>query len=102
MYVLYGPKGKGRYVGEAHGINGVRGRLMTHLRESDGVTQIWLRAQKSRLPQRGLFRKYGSTLRSRGGFRYLVVENARQRALLEAYATGCLCPDYIGGSQGLP
>jgi excinuclease UvrABC nuclease subunit len=85
IYVLYGPKGKVIYVGLARGVNGIRPRLMTHLRDSARQTFI-----------------YGSALRSRGGFRYLVVESPRQRALLKAYATGCLCPAYIGGSQGLP
>jgi hypothetical protein len=85
IYVLYGPKGKVRYVGQTRGINGLRPRLMAHLRDS-----AWFKF------------KYGSGLRTRGGFRYLIVEDARQRALLEAYATGCLCPAYIAGSQGRP
>ena len=83
IYVLYGSKGKVLYVGLARGAKGLRPRLMTHLRDSTWFTF-----------------KYGAALRSRGGFRYLVVENPRYRALLEAYATGCLCPTYIGGSQG--
>jgi hypothetical protein len=75
IYVLYGAKGKVCYVGLARGL---RSRIMTHLRSS------WHEA------------KYGRDFKSRGGFRCLIVENERQRALLETYATGCLCPAYIG------
>jgi excinuclease UvrABC nuclease subunit len=85
VYVLYGAKGKVLYVGLARGDKRLHARIMSHLSDS-----TW------NIP------KYGSAFRSRGGFRYLVVENAYERALLEAYATGCLCPSNIGGSQGLP
>jgi excinuclease UvrABC nuclease subunit len=78
VYVLYGTKGKIRYVGLARGSKGLRPRLLTHLNTHWHIA------------------KYGRDFRSRGGFRCLVVQNERQRALLEAYATGCLCPAYIG------
>ena len=85
IYVLYGPRNKVIYVGLAAGANGLRSRLMTHLVQSAFHES-----------------KYGSALRSRGGFRCLIVENRRQRKLLEAYATGCLCPTYLGGIEWLP
>jgi hypothetical protein len=78
VYVLYGAKGKVRYVG----LGNLRSRLGTHLRDSAALTF-----------------KYGNDLRKRGGFRSLVIEDARHRYLLEAYATGCLCPENIGGSR---
>lgn len=41
-------------------------------------------------------------LRGGYGFRYLTVKNPRQRALLEAYAIGVLCPAHIGlGEEAL-
>jgi excinuclease UvrABC nuclease subunit len=79
VYVLYGAKEKVVYVGQTYGLKGLRPRLMTHLRDS-----AWFKP------------KYGADLRTRGGFRCLVVADPRQRFLLEAYATGCLCPRYIG------
>lgn len=77
IYVLYGSRGKVRYVGQARGSQGLRARLMAHLNHH------WHTA------------KYGSKFRTHGSFRCLVVQNERQRALLEAYATGCLCPAYM-------
>ena len=38
----------------------------------------------------------GSILRTGHSFRYLVVSDARKRALLEALAIGKLCPKHIG------
>lgn len=43
--------------------------------------------------------KYGHLI----GFRFLVVPDPRERALLEALATGILCPVYLGtGDKGSP
>jgi excinuclease UvrABC nuclease subunit len=79
VYIVYGIRGKVRYVGLARGRGGLRSRLATHLRSH------WHEA------------KYGRNFKTHGSFRWLVVENERQRALLECYAAGCLCPVYIGG-----
>jgi hypothetical protein len=38
----------------------------------------------------------GSRLRGRYKFRCIVVRSDRQRALLEAYAIGFLCPAHMG------
>ena len=44
----------------------------------------------------------GSKLRGSCWFRYLVLESWRLRALLEAYAVGCLCPIHIGRDERVP
>jgi hypothetical protein len=38
----------------------------------------------------------GKKLREGHTYQYLKVRKRRQRALLEAYATGTLCPEYLG------
>jgi hypothetical protein len=38
-------------------------------------------------------------VRARCTYRFLIVENDRMRALLEAYAIGHLCPHHIGLHQ---
>ena len=77
VYVVYGARGKVRYVGQGN----LRARIGGHLRWSFLVF------------------KYGQDFRKRGRFRCLVAEGARQRYLLEAYATGCLCPASVGGAR---
>jgi hypothetical protein len=69
VYVIYDAKEKVRYVGLVHGVGGLRQRLMTHSRDS-----TWFKF------------KYGR----RGGFRCLVVDEARQRELLGAYTEAFL------------
>lgn len=79
VYIVYGIGRKVRYVGLARGRGGLRSRLATHIRSH------WHEA------------KYGRNFKIHGKFRWLVVEDERQCALLECYAAGCLCPAFIGG-----
>jgi hypothetical protein len=73
VYVIYSSGGKVRYVGRTQRRGLIRGGL------------------QQRLTTHRI--KYGRKLCF---YRYLVVKSARQRALLEAYATGCLCPLDLG------
>ncbi len=72
VYVIYGPRLKVLYVGRTYrGDNysgGLRRRLITQRQKIQGGSK----------------------------FRCLVVKKPRERALLEAYATGFLCPKQIG------
>jgi hypothetical protein len=70
-------------VGRTGGRRGLHQRLCDHMRNASSLSRYHLRGN-------------GSALREGYTFRYLVVRDARLRALLEAYATGCLCPDYLG------
>jgi hypothetical protein len=80
VYVIYG-----RWEGEVFYV----GRTIQAVRRSRSPMVIGLR---QRLRQHRA--KYGRTIGTRYsiGFRFLVVPDPRQRALLEALATGILCP----------
>jgi len=64
--------------------DGLRGRLTDHLQGKSSFTINWFNREGSKL------RKYGYT------YQFLVVGNAKKRALLEAYTTGRLCPEHVG------
>jgi len=66
------------------GRNGIRQRLMNHLHDLSSFTDKYLKGN-------------GAILRQEGHtYQYLELEDARKRALLEAYAVGTLCPKHIG------
>ena len=71
------------------GKEGLRKRLKNHLHGASSFTNEYLKGN-------------GAVLRKGHTHQSLVVEDARLRALLEAYATGTLCPKHIGlgGNRG--
>jgi len=72
------------HVGRTYrGKKGLYQRLMNHLYGSSSFTNEYLKGN-------------GAILRKGHTYQFLVVKNARLRALLEAYATGTSCPEYIG------
>ena len=73
------------HVGRTYrGKKGLHQRLYNHLHGSSSFTNDYLNGE-------------GSILRkAEYSYQYLVLEDARKRALLEAYATGKLCPEHIG------
>jgi hypothetical protein len=84
VYVLYAPNGTVLHAGKTrNGKGGLRQRIGNHRNGSSSFVRIFLSGDHS-------------SLRSGHSFRCLVVENARLRALLEAYAIGKLCPAHIG------
>ncbi|RNJ42379.1 hypothetical protein B5V01_08225 [Mesorhizobium erdmanii] len=84
VYVIYGPNEQALHVGKSsRGRRGVRQRLLNHLAGQSSFVKLYLKRDKSQL-------------RSGCHFRYLEIEDPRKRALLEAYATGYLCPAHIG------
>ncbi len=84
VYVIYGPKGRVLHVGMTpRAKNGIFQRLRDHLAGRSSFT-------------REKYGRDGSRLRNGCSFRCLIVASARQRALLEAYAIGALCPWHIG------
>ncbi|HID51903.1 MAG TPA: hypothetical protein EYP41_07700 [Anaerolineae bacterium] len=65
-------------------LSGIQNRLKNHLYGNSSFTEKYLNGR-------------GETLRKDGyTYQYLVVENPRKLALLEAYAIGRLCPEHIG------
>ena len=66
------------------GKDGIHQRLKNHLHGSSSFTNEYLKGK-------------GAILREDGyTYQYLVLEDSRKRALLEAYAVGTLCPEHIG------
>ena len=87
VYLIYSPDGAVLHVGRTYrGKNGLAQRLRDHMAGASSFTSQHLNG-------------HGSMLRDGYKYRCLVVENPRLRALLEAYATGCLCPVHIGTGQ---
>jgi excinuclease UvrABC nuclease subunit len=84
VYVIYGARGKVLHVGRTpRGMLGLRQRLTNHLH---GMSSFVIKH----------LNRDSSKLRNGCAFRCLVVKHPRRRALLEAYATGCLCPAHLG------
>jgi hypothetical protein len=65
----------------------MRKRLQNHLHGASSFTHTHLSG-------------HGAKLRHGYAFRCLAVKRARQRALLEFYATGWLCPAHLGTHVG--
>ncbi|MDE0702357.1 MAG: hypothetical protein OXH59_01390 [Rhodospirillaceae bacterium] len=84
VYVICGPRGRVLHVGSTpRARGGIAQRLRSHMAANSSFVKGHLAGD-------------GGALRNRHRFRCLVVENPRQRALLEAYATGRLCPAHLG------
>ena len=84
VYVIYDPRGKVVHVGRTpKAKGGMAQRLRNHMSGASSFTNQYLKG-------------HGYKLRGKFKFRYIVVKNRRHRALLEAYATGQLCPTHIG------
>ena len=73
------------HVGRTHRAKkGIHKRLKEHLHNSSSFTKNYLHGK-------------GATLREKGyTYQYLELENSRERALLEHYAIGTLCPRHLG------
>ena len=84
VYVVYNPQGQAVHVGRTtRGRGGIAKRLRDHMADASSFTTQYLKGD-------------GGRLRSRYKYRALAVRNRRHRALLEAYATGQLCPAHLG------
>lgn len=96
IYVIYSSRMKVLHVGATpRGHRGLCQRLANHLHGKSSFTKNsqWLKRRGSNLQERCRY------LRKRCKYRCLEVEDHRLRALLEAYAIGCLCPEHIGLGQ---
>jgi excinuclease UvrABC nuclease subunit len=83
VYVIYGADGQILHVGKSsRGKRGLFQRLTNHLNGQSSFVNLYFNRDKTQVRI--------------CGFRYLAVEDPRRRALLEAYAIGCLCPAHIG------
>jgi hypothetical protein len=87
VYLIFDPRGRIAHVGRTtRAQNGLRQRLQAHLAGRSSFVQQHLNGRQARL---------------RKGYKYawLEVPNPRLRALVEAYATGVLCPQHVGTGE---
>lgn len=86
VYIIYDPKGRAIHVGRSvRGDGGLRQRLKNHLRGNSSFTNNYLGGD-------------GNKLRLGYKFKYLAIPEPR-RAVVEALATGTLCPLHLGLGQ---
>jgi len=89
VYVIYSQHGKVLHVGRTlRGKKGLRQRLKNHLHGSSSFTKQY-------------FGGKGAKLRGKYKYSFLEIPDARTRALLEALATGILCPKHVGLSENV-
>lgn len=87
VYIIRDKAGRVMHVGNTpRSVGGLTARLKSHLAGKSSFVNVYLGGDASRL---------------RGGFTFQVLEvpAPRTRALLEAYAIGCLCPRHVGKGQ---
>lgn len=83
VYIIYGLQNEVLHVGTTkRGENGLNQRLYDHLAKKSSFRNNYLKPKRI-------------SLRNGYKFRYIIEEDGRKRALLEALTTGLLCPVYI-------
>lgn len=89
VYLLFDPSGKVAHVGRTTRARaGLFQRLRAHLAGRSSFAIAFLKGRRAKL-RRGY------------SFSFVEVEDARLRALVEAYATGVLCPRHIGTGEAV-
>lgn len=87
VYIVFGFKNEILHIGTTkYAKKGLNQRLTNHLRNQSSLSKNYLKPNEI-------------SLRNGCKFRYLELADARKRALLEALATGLLCPKYIGTGE---
>jgi len=87
VYIIYSPTEKILHVGKtSRAKNGLNQRLQNHLTNNSSFSIQFLKSN-------------GKILRSGYKFQYIVESNGRKRTLLEALATGLLCPAHVGTGE---
>ena len=84
VYIIYSPQNIVVHVGRTQRTKrGLRQRLNNHLLGQSSFVKEYLKGRESKL-------------RNGYKFRYLIVEDNRERVLLEALTIGKLCPKHLG------
>ena len=87
VYIIYSLSKKVVHVGRTYrGTAGLRQRLNNHLHGSSSFTNVYLKG-------------HGRRLRRGYTFRYIAIRSSRHRALVEAFASGYLCPAHLGTGE---
>lgn len=92
VYIIYSPEGKVLHVGRTtRAKSGLEQRLRNHLSGASSFSNQYIQAAMG---------NHMSVLRKGYSFRFIEVSDMKQRAYLEAYTIGMLCPEHIGTSGG--
>ena len=84
VYIILDPKGRVLHVGNTpYGKLGLNQRLYNHISSTGVLYREYLRPNNL-------------NLRNGYSFKYIEVDNTRERALLEALTAGLLCPVHFG------
>lgn len=84
VYLIIDPAGRVAHVGRTtRARGGLLQRLQNHLAGQSSFVILFLKGRPSRL-------------RTGYSYSWVVITNPRMRGLVEAYATGVLCPSHIG------
>lgn len=87
IYVIYSPEGKVLHVGTTKTAKGgLNQRLLNHVGNQSSFSKAYMQPKLI-------------SLKKGYKFRFIEVENARTRALLEALAAGMLCPAHFGTGE---
>lgn len=92
VYIIYSPEGSVLHVGRTtRAKGGLEQRLRNHLAGASSFSNQYIQATMG---------NHMSILRQGYSFRFIEVSDMKQRAYLEAYTIGMLCPEHIGTSGG--
>lgn len=87
IYIVYNDNNEALHVGKTNGAkNGLNQRLLNHVRNQSSFSKLYMQ-------------KENIALRAWGKFKFIEIESARERSLLEALTAGLLCPAHIGTGE---
>ena len=87
VYIIYSPQNEVLHVGTTkRGQGGLNQRLYNHLSGTSTFRKQYLKPN-------------GISLRNGYKFKYIIINDARTRALLEALTAGLLCPVHFGTGE---
>lgn len=87
VYIVYDNTKAPLHVGKTNrGRNGLNQRLLNHVRNQSSFSKLYM--QKNNI-----------SLRDWGAFKFIEIENSRERSFLETITAGLLCPKHIGTGE---
>lgn len=85
VYIIYSPNNEVLHVGKTNDAKGgLNQRILNHMRNQSSFSKLYLKLYQVNLRNNGYY------------FKYVEVEDSRRRGLLEALASGLLCPLHFG------
>jgi hypothetical protein len=87
VYIIYDYQMKVLHVGKTNGArNGIDQRLLDHISNRSSFSKLYMKPNK-------IF------LRNSAKFKFVEIDDARKRSLVEALTAGLLCPLHIGTGE---